>query len=66
MSFDYPSGQGSKSASRDYPNLHDLTEALAVELGVLPDQLAPCQFEAAQDGHASYVIWGHLLLHLFW
>lgn len=31
MSFDYLSGQGSKSASRDYPNLHDLTEVLAVE-----------------------------------
>lgn len=31
MSFDYPSGQGRKSVSWDYLNLHDLTEVLAVE-----------------------------------
>lgn len=53
MSFDYPSGQGSTAVSQDCPNLHDLTEVLAVELGGLPDQQAPRQFEVA---HPS---WDH-------
>lgn len=30
MSFDYPSGQGSKSAVWHCPNLHDLTQIPAV------------------------------------
>lgn len=31
MSFDYPSGHGSKSASLDYQSLHDLAEVFSVE-----------------------------------
>ena len=31
MRFDYPSGQGSKSALWDYQNLHDLAEVSAMQ-----------------------------------
>lgn len=35
-------------------------------VGGLPDQPTPCQFEAAWDGRASYLVGGHLLRYLFW
>lgn len=66
MSFDYPSGQGSKSAAWDYPNLHDSTQMLAVGWVYGHTEVVSGHFEAAQGWCTSYLLWTLLLLYLLW